>query len=395
MKEKIQRKADSIFKKVVAIRRDLHENPELAYEEKRTANVVAKTLKSLGLKVQTGIARTGVVGTLRGNRSGPIVALRADMDALPIDEQSRVPYRSRHPGKMHACGHDVHTSTVLGAAMILSEMQGLLKGAVKFVFEPSEERNPGGARLMLKEGVLEDVDAIFGMHVYTRSEAGTLGFRTGAMMAAADELSIKIRGKGGHGARPQDTVDPIVVASEVVLALQTVVSRGLNPFQPVVLTIGKIQGGTAQNIIPDEVHLEGTLRTVERKTRKQAHELVRRTIAGVCAAAGATYDIVISKGNPPLVNYPKETEFARGRAVEYVGRHKVFEAEQVMGGESFAYFLEKIPGTFFRLGVVNKKKGIVHDVHTPWFDVDEGSMRTGSGFFAYLAYEFLRQTNRR
>lgn len=395
MKEKIQREANSIFRKVIAIRRDLHQNPELAYEEKRTARVVAETLKSLGLDVQIGVAKTGVVGTLKGKRSRPVVALRADMDALSILEQNRIPYRSRFPGKMHACGHDVHTSNVLGAAMILSQMRHVLDGAVKFVFEPSEERNPGGASLMLKEGVVDDIDAIFGLHVYTRSDAGTLGFRAGAMMAAADELFIKIKGKGGHGARPQNTVDPIVLASEVVLALQTVVSRGLNPFQPVVLTIGKIEGGTAQNIIPDEVRLEGTLRTVEAQTRKKAHELVRRTIAGLCAAAGAAFDLVINRGNPPLVNHLNETEFARGRAVEYVGRRNVFEADQVMGGESFAYFLERVPGTFFRLGVANKKKGIVHDVHTSLFAVDEEAMRTGTGFFAYLAYEYLRQAGKR
>ena len=392
MKEKIKREANSIFKTVVAFRRDLHKNPELAYKEKRTAMVVARTLRSLGLAVQTGVAKTGVIGTLRGKRSSPVVALRADMDALPIGEESRVPYRSEIPGVMHACGHDVHVSNVVGAAMILSQMRNVLEGTVKFVFEPSEERNPGGAIGMLKEGALDDVDAIFGLHVYPRAETGKLGFRAGPTMAAADELSMTIRGKGGHGARPQSAVDPIVVASEVVLALQTVVSRSLNPFQPVVLTIGKIEGGTAQNVIPDEVRLEGTLRTVDSHTRKRAHELVRRTVAGVCAAAGARFKLVISKGNPPLINQPTETEFARVRAVEFRGIRNVFEVEQVMGGESFAYFLEKIPGTFFRLGVANKKKGIVHEVHTPLFDVDEQAMKTGAGFFAYLAYEYLRKS---
>ncbi len=391
MKEKIKREANSIFKTVVAFRRDLHKNPELAYKEKRTAMVIARTLRSLGLAVQTGVAKTGVIGILRGKRSSPVVALRADMDALPIGEESRVSYRSEIPGVMHACGHDVHVSNVVGAAMILSQMRNVLEGTVKFVFEPSEERNPGGAIGMLKEGALDDVDAIFGLHVYPRAETGKLGFRAGPTMAAADELSITIRGKGGHGARPQSAVDPVVVASEVVLALQTVVSRGLNPFQPVVLTIGKIEGGTAQNVIPDEVRLEGTLRTVDSHTRKRAHELVRRKVAGVCAAAGAKFKLVISKGNPPLINQPTETEFARVRAVEFRGIRNVFEVEQVMGGESFAYFLEKIPGTFFRLGVANKRKGIVHEVHTPLFDVDEQAMKTGAGFFAYLAYEYLRK----
>ncbi|HEY4644155.1 MAG TPA: amidohydrolase [Bacteroidota bacterium] len=391
MKDEIKREADSIHRKLIAIRRDLHEHPELAYEEKRTASVVAKTLKSLGLRVRTGIAKTGVVAALKGKSPGAVIALRADLDALPITEQNDVPYRSKTSGKMHACGHDVHTANVIGAAIILSRIKDAFDGSVLFVFEPSEERNPGGASLMLKEGALAGVDAIFGLHVYTRSKAGTLGFRSGPMMAAADELEITVKGKGGHGARPQATVDPIVVASQVVLALQTVVSRGVNPLHPVVLTIGKIQGGSAQNVIPDDVQLVGTLRTTDSNTRERTHKLIRRTVAGVCSSAGASFHLVISRGNPPLINDPMETDFARGRAEEYVGSRNVFEADQVMGGESFAYFLEKIPGTFFRLGVVNRRKGFVHDVHTPWFDVDEEAIRVGSGFFAYLAYEYLKR----
>ncbi len=246
MKEKIQQEANAIFKKVVSIRRDLHQHPELAYEEHRTASVIAKTLESAGLNVKTGIAKTGVIGTLSGKRRRPVVALRAEMDALPIDEKNKVSYRSKIPRTMHACGHDVHVANVLGAAMILSRMKDLLEGTVKFVFEPSEERNPGGASLMLKEGALDGVNAIFGLHVYARAEAGKLGFRSGPMMASADELSIRIQGRGGHGARPQDAIDPVVIASQVVLALQSVVSRRLDPLHPAVLTIGSIHGGSAQ-----------------------------------------------------------------------------------------------------------------------------------------------------
>lgn len=392
MKTLIQKEAARIFPALVGIRRKLHRNPELGFEEHQTSTLVAETLRSLGLSVRTGVAGTGVIGLMYGKRKSPVVAIRGDMDALPIQEQNTVPYRSRVAGKMHACGHDAHTAIALGAAMVLASVKDRLEGSVKFIFEPSEERNPPGARELIREGVLSDpkVNAIFGLHVFVRAEAGKLGFRSGPMMAAADEVYITIKGKGGHGALPHLTVDPVVVAAEVILSLQKLVSRNANPFQPGVLTLGKIEGGTAQNIIPDEVKITGTLRSMDENWRREAHKIIRRTVKGVTSAAGASFDLRIIEGAPVLVNDPAMTGFAADVCKHYVGVRNVFEVEPVMGGESFGYFLQKVPGTFFRLGVANRRKGIVHEIHTPRFNIDEDALKIGAGYFAYLASEYLR-----
>lgn len=387
-----QRTAREIFPKLVDIRRSIHAHPELGFEEVRTSALVAKTLRSLGLKVQTGVAGTGVVGLLEGKKRGPVVAIRGDMDALPITELNRVPYRSKISGRMHACGHDAHTTMALGAAMLLAPLKKELEGSVKFIFEPSEERNPPGAQELIKAGVLENprVDAIFGLHVFARAEAGKVGFRAGPMMASADEFYVVIKGKGGHGALPHLTIDPVVVAAELIIALQKVVSRGINPFHPGVLTIGKIEGGTAQNIIPDEVRLAGTLRSMDERWRKNAQRLIQRTVKGVTSAAGARYSLEIREGAPVLINDPRLTQFASSMCSEYIGARNVFTVEPVMGGESFGYFLKEVPGTFFRLGIANRKRGIVHDIHTARFNIDEQSLKIGAGFLAYLADQYLQ-----
>jgi amidohydrolase len=390
-KDHILREASRIFPRMVKIRRTIHQYPELGFEEHRTARLVATTLRSVGLRVEENVAGTGVVGLLAGGRKGPVVAIRGDMDALPIQEQNTVAYRSRVKGKMHACGHDVHTSIVLGTAMVLSSIKDRLSGSVKFIFEPSEEKNPPGARELIKAGVLMNprVDVVFGLHVFARAETGKLGFRPGPMMAAADEVHITIKGKGGHGALPHLTVDPVVVAAEVVVALQKIVSRFTNPFHPRVLTIGKIEGGTAQNVIPDQVQIAGTLRTMDESERKEAHAMIFRTVKGVTLSSGAKFELGIVEGAPVLYNDPKVTRFAMEAGRAYAGAKNVFIAEPVMGGESFGYFLQQIPGTLFRLGIANKRKGIIHDLHTPCFNVDEEAMKTGAGFLAYLAQQYL------
>lgn len=392
MKNQITHEADIVFRKVVQLRRLIHQHPELGFEERRTSRLVARTLKSLANEVKVGVAKTGVVGLLHGKRSNKCVALRADMDALPIQEEGDAVYKSKIPGRMHACGHDVHTATVLGAAMILARIRDQLNGTVKFIFQPSEEKNPGGASVMIKEGVLEHpkVDAIFGFHVYPDADVGKVGFCPGPEGASADELYITIKGEGGHGAYPHLVVDPVVVAAEVVLGLQKVVSRNIDPLQPCVLTIGKIEGGTTTNVIPGEVRLAGTLRVMNERWRKRGWAIIERTIRGIARASGATYQLDINRGYPVLVNDPKITAFAETASVELLGRRSVFDAQPSMGAEDFAYYLQNVPGTFFKLGIRNKKKDIVHHIHTSRFDVDEEAMRIGSGLLAYLAYEYLR-----
>lgn len=392
LREHILAASTRAFPKVVALRRAIHKNPELAFEEVQTAALVLKTLRGLGIPAKGGIAKTGVVGLITGGSPGPCVALRADMDALPIVEQTKLPYASRNHGVMHACGHDGHTAMALGAAMVLSELRKELKGSVKLLFQPSEERNPGGAPGMIEAGVLANprVVAIFGQHVLSHADAGTVGFCSGPMMASADELYITIRGKGGHGAKPHVAVDPIVTAAQVVLALQTIVSRRIDPFQQCVVTIGKISGGTTTNIIPDEVKLVGTVRAMNEKVRAQIHREIERIIRGVTSAAGATFTLEFSKGYPVLENDSVITAFAQDSAKRLLGAKRVFHAAPLMGAEDFAYFLQRVPGTFFRLGI--RKPGATNaaDIHQATFTIDERALLTGTATMAFLAADYLR-----
>ncbi len=376
--------------KIVALRREIHAHPELGFEETRTSALVARTLKSVGVKTTTGVAKTGVVGLIKGEGKGPCVALRADMDALPLTEETGLPFASKIPGRMHACGHDAHTAMLLGAAMILQEMRATFPGSVKLIFQPSEERHPGGAPAMIEAGVLESphVHAIFGQHVLPQADAGTIGFYPGPMMASADELYITVRGKGGHGAMPHRAVDPIVVSAQVILALQTIVSRRASPFQECVVTIGKIAGGTTTNIIPDEVELVGTFRAMDERLRKQAHREIDRLLRGITSAAGATYTFRISHGYPTLVNDPDVTGEAREAAEALLGKRHVFTAEPLMGAEDFAYFLQEVPGTYYRLGVRKPGAKSAPEIHTTRFMVDERAMRNGAATIAHLAMEY-------
>ncbi|HWF43308.1 MAG TPA: amidohydrolase [Candidatus Kapabacteria bacterium] len=381
--------SDKHFPEMVRLRRTIHEHPELAFEEIKTSALVGDTLEKIGLDVKRGVAKTGVIGTLRGKENGKTVALRSDMDALPIPEATGLPFASKNPGRMHACGHDSHTAIGLGAAMILSELRDELHGEVRFLFQPSEEKIPGGAPYMIEEGALEGVSEIFGLHVLSQADAGTVGFCPGEMMASADELYITIRGKSGHGARPHHAIDPVVVTAEVILGLQTLISRNLDPFAHGVISICSVHGGFAPNIIPNEIKLMGTLRSMSREWRDFAHKRIHEIVNGICFSARAEAEINIALGYPVLVNDEAETNFAESCAKELFGPDRVFRAERLMGAEDFAYYLEKVPGTFYRLGIRNEAEGITADIHNDHFTIDESAMKAGAAMQAYLALRAL------
>jgi amidohydrolase len=388
IKEKIKSLADKYSEEIILVRRAIHQNPELAFKEYETSDFIFKKLSALKLNKVSRISETGVVALLN-NKKGKCIGLRSDHDALPIQEQTGLPFASKNPGVMHACGHDAHTSMLYGAAKILSEISDEINGNVKFIFQPAEEKNPGGASILVKEGVLENpkVNAIFGQHVIVDKPAGSLGFYPGVMMASQDELYITIIGKSGHGAKPHMTIDPIVIASQVILALQTIVSRNSSPYDPLVITIGKIEGGSATNIIAPEVELSGTIRTLNEALRKKCLKLIDRTLKGITSSAGAKYKFEISPGYPELINDENETLFAKEAAVEFSGRKNVFEAERLMGAEDFAFYLKKIPGSFYRIGVGNTT-----DIHTSTINLDESALAKGAGFLAYLAYRYLNKS---
>jgi amidohydrolase len=395
LKIAIQRKAESVYPELVALRRDFHRHPELAFEETRTANIVAEYLRGLGLEVEEGVAKTGVVAHLVGekktNAPAKVVALRADMDALPMPEETSHDFPSTVPNKMHACGHDAHTASLLGVAKTLSSMKSELSGTVKFLFQPSEEKLPGGAKPMLDEGVFRNrkPDAVFGQHCIPQVPVGKLGFYSGAMMAASDELYFTIRGLGGHGSAPHRARDPIVGAVQLITALQTIVSRNMPPAEAVVISICAINGGSATNIIPNEVALMGTLRTMNESLRAFAHERIHDVAHHTGKAMGVEIVVEIRKGYPVLINDKSLTEFAADCSREFLGEENTLVPEPIMGAEDFAYFLQQTPGTFWQLGVGNTEKGIVHNIHSTKFDLDEHALLVGAGFTSYLTMKFL------
>lgn len=374
---------------LVEIRRDLHMHPELGFQEVRTSGVVERELQRLGIETRR-VAQTGVLGVLRGAGGGRTVGLRADMDALPITEQSDVPYASQNQGVMHACGHDAHTTCLLGAARLLSRRRGDLAGTVKFFFQPAEE-GPGGAAPMIAEGVMDDpkVDGVFGLHVAGDLPVGQIGVRSGPSSAAADEIVLDIIGESGHAAHPHRAVDAIVAASHTVLALQTLVSRELNPTELMVVTIGTIQGGVKRNVIAERVRLNGTVRTFNPELRRSVPERVERVVKGVTEALRARYELDYRFGYPPLINEPAATGLVRRVAAGLLGPEAVYETPQpTMGAEDFAYFLERAPGCFFRLGT-RRPDGPVIGGHTPTFDIDERALPIGAATLAGAALEFL------
>jgi hippurate hydrolase len=374
---------------MIAIRHHLHANPELSYQEFETSKFIQQQLKGWGISFQV-MATTGVVAIIEGkNPASRVIALRADMDALPIQEENNVDYRSKNDGVMHACGHDVHTTCLLGAAKILQETKMEWEGTVKLIFQPGEEKNPGGASLMIAEGVLQNPtpERIIALHVHPGLENGHLSFRGGMAMASADEIYIRLEAAGGHAAAPHLTADPILVASHLVIALQQMISRVNNPIRPSVLSITSIQGGHATNVIPSEVKLMGTFRAMDENWRNEAHQKIKDLVISLSASMGVKATIHIDVGYPFVKNDEPLTEMIRGLANEYQGESYVHETELRMGAEDFAYYTHHIPGCFFRLGVRNESKGIVHAVHTPRFDIDESAIELGMGFMAYVGMQ--------
>ncbi len=386
LQQKIKDLAKQYLDEFIAVRQHLHANPELSYQEFETSKFVQSKLTLFGIPFEVK-ATTGVLGMIKGKNPGSrVIALRADMDALPIQEENEVAYRSQNAGVMHACGHDVHTTILLGAAKILNELKDEWEGTVKLIFQPGEERNPGGASYMIKDGVLEDPkpQGIFGLHVHPGLDLGKLSFRKGRVMASADEIYITIKSKGGHAAAPHLTADTVLIASHLIVSLQQIISRNNNPTSPSVLSICSIQGGHTTNVIPSEVKLMGTFRAMDETWRYKAHELIRKLATGLVESMGAEIDMHIDVGYPTVDNDPALTAKAWQLADEYMGKENVSETEMRMGAEDFGYYTQLIPGCFYRLGVRNKEKGIIHNVHTPKFNIDERAIETGMGMMAWL-----------
>lgn len=394
IKEKVNSLVSEMFDELVSMRRHLHSKPELSLQEYETASFIAKKLDEYGIKYDKGIAKTGVVALIEGkNPSKKALALRADMDALPIHETNETDYISKKPGVMHACGHDVHMACLLGAAKILKSMSDEFEGTVKLIFQPSEETYPGGAITMIKEGILENPvpEVIFGQHVFPGLDAGSVGVKAGKYMASTDEVYLVVKGKGGHAATPHLNIDPVVIASNIVVALQQVVSRISKPYMPSVLSFGKIIGEGRNNIIPDEVRLDGTFRTFDEEWRAQAHEKINNIASGVARSMGGDCEVRIEKGYPFLVNDINVVEDYTKNAREFLGKENVEELELAMTAEDFAYFSHAIPSCFYRLGIRNMSKNITSNLHTSTFDVDEESLKTGAGLMAFIAINWLNK----
>lgn len=382
--------ANKIKKDIINLRRDLHMHPELGFEEYRTSGVIEKTLKSLGIKTKK-VAKTGIVGLLEGKKDGKTVALRADIDALPMQDKKKVDYISKNPGKMHACGHDAHTAALLGAAMILSKIKNELCGNVKFFFQPAEETD-GGALPMIEEGVMENpkVDAIFGLHCDENIDCGKIGIKYGKANASSDMFEIDIIGSSSHGASPHEGTDAIVITAQIISALQNIVSRTVDPVDSAVITIGLIEGGYKGNIIADTVHLEGIIRTLSPETRISVRNKFKKIIEGISETMGAKAKINIIPSYPSLINDNKMVDFLKQNVESLLGKDSIIVKEKPsLGVEDFAYFLEKVPGAFFYLGTRNEKKQIIHPAHSSLFDIDEDALPLGAAIHAKTVYEFL------
>lgn len=389
---KIKSLSESLHGDVVEWRRYLHSNPELSYQENNTSEYVSTQLKHFGINLQTRMATTGLVALIEGkNPKAKVVALRADMDALPIQEANDVKYKSTKPGVMHACGHDVHTASLLGTAKILQQVKDEFDGTVKLIFQPGEEKNPGGASYMIKEGALTNPTplSIIGQHVMPLVPVGKVGFREGMYMASSDELYLCVIGKGGHGAAPELTIDPILIASHIVIALQQVISRNASPKQPTVLTFGRIMGEGATNIIPNEVTLAGTFRALNEQWRKEGLEKIKKMAESIAEGMGGRCEVTISSGYPYLENNPEVTRRIRKAAEDYLGSENVVDIDLTLGSEDFAYYSHVIPASFYRLGTRNDAKGITSYVHTPTFDIDEDALKIGPGLMAWMAINEL------
>jgi amidohydrolase len=391
IKEQIQELSQKIFNDVVANRRHLHTHPELSFNEVATSAYVAAKLDELNIPY-VRMADNGLVGLLKGLKpSDQVIALRADMDALPITEANDVPYKSQNVGVMHACGHDVHTSSLLGTATILSSLKDQFGGTIKFIFQPAEEKLPGGANLMIQQGVLENPKphAVLGQHVMPLIDAGKVGFRAGKYMASTDEIYVTVKGKGGHGAQPQQNIDPVIITAHMLTALQQVVSRFADPKSPSVLSFGKVIANGATNIIPNEVYLEGTFRTMDEQWRNEAHIRMKKMAEGIAESMGGSCEFNIVRGYPFLINEEKLTASARAHAEDYLGKENVLDLDIWMAAEDFAYFSQVADSCFYRLGTRNESRGITSAVHTPTFDVEESALSVSTGLMAYMALKQL------
>lgn len=392
MKNQIMRYASEFFDEVREIRRHLHKHPELSKEEMDTARYICDRLKEYGIQYKSGIAGTGVLGFIEGKiPGGKCIALRADMDALPVTEENDVPYKSGVHGKMHACGHDVHMACLLGAARILNQFRDTMKGSVKLIFQPSEETYPGGALGMIDEGVLDNPEVlhVIGQHVINTLDAGKVGMRAGPYMASTDEVFLTVTGKGGHAATPEQVVDPVLIASYIVVALQQIVSRNASPMIPSVVSFGRIIGEGRTNIIPDQVEIAGTIRTYDENWRNNIHSSIRKISSLIAESMGGSCQVRIDQGYPFLHNDEKLTEKIRQTAINYLGEKHVVDLEPRMTAEDFSYYARRVPSVLYRLGIRNEKKGITANLHTSKFDVDESCLETGMGFMAFLALDIL------
>lgn len=392
--DKIKQLAEIAFNIVLADRRHLHKNPELSFKEFLTQQYVWERLDEIGISNKKKIAETGIIAMIEGkNPSAKIIALRADMDALPIQETNKTDYVSQNAGVMHACGHDVHTSSLLGVASVLQQLKSEFSGTVKLLFQPGEEKLPGGASLMIKEGALKNpsVSGILGQHVMPMIETGKVGFRSGVYMASTDEIYVTVKGKGGHGAIPHQNIDPVLIASHIIVALQQIVSRNANPIMPSVLSFGKVMANGATNVIPDSVYLEGTFRTLDEKWRSDAHTKMIRMANAIAEGMGGSCEFKIIRGYPALVNNPQLTASARKNAEAYLGKENVLDLDIWMAAEDFAFYSQETNACFYRLGTRNEANGITSSVHTSTFDIDEKALLTGVGLMSYLALCELEQ----
>ena len=391
---KIIKEKSALYKKeVIEIRRHLHQHPEISFKEYNTSKYVGEKLKEFGIEYEAGIVETGIVGLIKGvNSESKVVALRADLDALPIVEENMVSYKSINEGVMHACGHDVHTSSLLGAAKILNELKDKFEGTVKLIFQPGEEKLPGGASLMIKAGVLESPrpNVIIGQHVYPQLEAGKVGFKSGMYMASTDEIYLTVKGKGGHAALPHLNIDPVLITAHILTALQQVVSRMSHPTAPTVLSFGKMIGNGATNIIPDKVELEGTFRAMNEEWRAEAHLKMKMMAESIAKSMGGECIFRIEKGYPFLINDEETTAQAKNAAIEFLGKENVIDLELRMTAEDFAYFSQQKPSCFYRLGIKNESKNITSGLHTSTFDIDEDALETSIGLMAWITIKELK-----
>jgi amidohydrolase len=389
---KIKQLAKDYAAEVVANRRYLHTNPELSFQEYNTAKFVAQKLKDIGLTPHEGIANTGVVAIIEGrNPSSKVIGLRADMDALPIFEKNDVPYKSQNEGVMHACGHDAHTSSLLGTAKILHQLREDFEGTIKLIFQPAEEKAPGGASIMIKEGVLENPSpaSMLGQHVAPNIPVGKIGFREGMYMASTDEIYMTIKGKGGHGAMPDQLIDPVLIASHVIVSLQQIISRNRKPANPSVLSFGRFIADGVTNVIPNEVTIQGTFRCMDEEWREDGLRRMKKMAEGITEAMGGVCEFEIVKGYPFLKNHPELTRRIKAEATTFMGQENVIDLDLWMAGEDFAFYSQVVDSCFYRLGTRNEARGIISGVHTPTFDIDEAALEIGPGLMSWLAIREL------